>query len=69
MAAKIVCDCVCVNGLQLTSVWISLSMMLCVFAQVCRMGYEVMQTYHVDASQKYYSLDDIYYFGGEHFLA
>ena len=31
------------------------------------MGYEVMQTYHVDASQKYYSLDDIYYFGGEHF--
>ena len=23
-----------------------------------------MQTYHVDASAKYYSLDDIYYFGG-----
>ena len=45
----------------------SLSMMLCVFAQVCRMGYEVMQTYHVDASQKYYSLDDIYHVIGEYF--
>ena len=25
-----------------------------------------MQNHHVDASQKYYSLDDIYYFGGQH---
>lgn len=24
-----------------------------------------MQVYHVDASMKYYSLDDIYYFGGQ----
>ena len=31
------------------------------------MAYEVMQTYHVDASQKYYSLDDIYYVIGEYF--
>ena len=30
------------------------------------MAYEVMQTYHVDASQKYYSLDDIYYVNGEY---
>ena len=29
------------------------------------MAYELMQTKHIDASQKYYSLDDIYYFGGE----
>ena len=56
-----------VNDLQLTSSWISLCLMLYIFTQVCRMGYEVMQTYHVDASQKYYSLDDIYYFGGEHY--
>ena len=33
--------------------------------QVCRLAYEVMQTYHVDASRNYYSLDDIYYFGGQ----
>ena len=33
--------------------------------QVCRLGYAMMQMYHVDASQKYYSLDDIYYFDGE----
>ena len=24
-----------------------------------------MQKYHIDASQKYYSLDDVYYFGGQ----
>lgn len=24
-----------------------------------------MQNYHIDASQKYFSLDDIYYFGGQ----
>ena len=29
------------------------------------MAYELMQTKHIDASQKYYSLDDIYYFIGE----
>ena len=35
------------------------------FAQICRMAYEAMQMYHVDASQKYYSLDRSYYFYGE----
>lgn len=29
------------------------------------MAYELMQKYYVDASQRYYSLDDIYYFGGQ----
>ncbi len=24
-----------------------------------------MQSYHVDASHNYYSLDDVYYFGGQ----
>lgn len=33
--------------------------------QVCRLAYELMQNHHVDASQNYYSLDDIYYFGGQ----
>lgn len=33
--------------------------------QVCRLAYELMQMHHVDASQQYYSLDDIYYFGGQ----
>ena len=33
--------------------------------QVCRLAYELMQNHHVDASAKYYSLDDIYYFGGQ----
>ena len=31
------------------------------------MGYEAMQTYHVDASQKYFSLDSSYFFYGEYF--
>lgn len=35
------------------------------FFQVCRVAYELMQTYHGDASQRFYSLDDIYYFGGQ----
>ena len=33
--------------------------------QVCRLAYELMQTYHVDASRNFYSLDDVYYFGGQ----
>ncbi|CAI9740361.1 Hypothetical predicted protein [Octopus vulgaris] len=40
--------------------------LVCTFSsQVCRVAYELMQTYHGDASQKFYSLDDIYYFGGQ----
>ena len=33
--------------------------------QVCRLAYELMQTHHVDASRNFFSLDDIYYFGGQ----
>ena len=32
--------------------------------QVCRLAYELMQTYHADASDYFHSLDDIYYYGG-----
>lgn len=34
-------------------------------SQVCRVAYEIMQTLHPDASSFFYSLDDIYYFGGQ----
>lgn len=41
--------------------------LVCTFSsQVCRVAYEIMQTLHpVDASSNFYSLDDIYYFGGQ----
>lgn len=40
--------------------------LVCTFSsQVCRVAYEVMQTLHPDASSYFYSLDDIYYFGGQ----
>ncbi|EDV29440.1 uncharacterized protein TRIADDRAFT_49632 [Trichoplax adhaerens] len=40
--------------------------LVCTFSsQVCRLAYEIMQTYHDDASQYFHSLDDIYYFGGQ----
>ena len=34
-------------------------------SQLCRLAYELMQNHHVDASGKFYSLDDHYYFGGQ----
>ena len=33
--------------------------------QVCRVAYELMQTLHVDAADRFSSLDDIYYYGGQ----
>ncbi|CAG5127739.1 unnamed protein product, partial [Candidula unifasciata] len=40
--------------------------LVCTFSsQVCRLAYELMQTQHGDASAKFRSLDDIYYFGGQ----
>ncbi|KAL5009035.1 hypothetical protein ScPMuIL_014616 [Solemya velum] len=40
--------------------------LVCTFSsQVCRVAYELMQTMHGDASQFFYSLDDIYYYGGQ----
>ena len=32
---------------------------------MCRLAYELMQTMHGDASSRFVSLDDIYYFGGQ----
>nr|CAG4642401.1 EOG090X03KK [Evadne anonyx] len=40
--------------------------LVCTFSsQVCRLAYEIMQTLHPDASSKFKSLDDIYYYGGQ----
>ncbi|KAJ8687903.1 hypothetical protein QAD02_023698 [Eretmocerus hayati] len=40
--------------------------LVCTFSsQVCRVAYELMQTYHTDAHDKFASLDDIYYYGGQ----
>ena len=33
--------------------------------QVCRLAYEKMQTYVVDGANRFHSLDDIYYYGGQ----
>ena len=37
---------------------------------MCRLAYELMQKHHTDASRLVYSLDDVYYYGGqqEHFV-
>lgn len=40
--------------------------LVCTFSsQVCRMAYELMQVRYPDASWRYSSLDDVYYFGGQ----
>uniref|UniRef100_H2ZNX0 Alpha-(1,6)-fucosyltransferase n=1 Tax=Ciona savignyi TaxID=51511 RepID=H2ZNX0_CIOSA len=40
--------------------------LVCTFSsQVCRVAYELMQTLHPDASRKFHSLDDVYYYGGQ----
>ncbi|XP_052767020.1 alpha-(1,6)-fucosyltransferase-like [Mya arenaria] len=40
--------------------------LVCTFSsQVCRVGYELMQPLHGDASQWFRSLDDIFYYGGQ----
>lgn len=40
--------------------------LVCTFSsQVCRAAYEIMQTLHPDASARFRSLDDIYYYGGQ----
>lgn len=42
------------------------SYIVCTFSsQVCRMGYELMQTIQGDAGDRVHSLDDIFYFGGQ----
>ena len=40
--------------------------LVCTFSsQVCRIAYEIMQEFHVDAYDRFKSLDDIWYFGGQ----
>ncbi|KAF4532303.1 hypothetical protein B566_EDAN010804 [Ephemera danica] len=40
--------------------------LVCTFSsQVCRIAYEIMQQLHPDASSRFRSLDDIYYYGGQ----
>jgi glycoprotein 6-alpha-L-fucosyltransferase len=40
--------------------------LVCTFSsQVCRLAYEMMQSLHPDASNRFHSLDDIYYYGGQ----
>ena len=40
--------------------------LVCTFSsQVCRMAYELMQARFPDASWRFKSLDDVYYFGGQ----
>lgn len=40
--------------------------LVCTFSsQVCRVAYEIMQNFYPDASARFRSLDDIYYYGGQ----
>ncbi|GLH09932.1 Alpha-(1,6)-fucosyltransferase [Gryllus bimaculatus] len=40
--------------------------LVCTFSsQVCRVAYEIMQSLHPDAADRFHSLDDIYYYGGQ----
>lgn len=55
------------NGIILDIHMLSMSdYLVCTFSsQVCRIAYEIMQNYFPDASDKFKSLDDIYYYGGQ----
>ncbi|GAB0096894.1 Alpha-(1,6)-fucosyltransferase [Sergentomyia squamirostris] len=56
------------NGIILDTHLLSLTdYLVCTFSsQVCRVAYEIMQTFHLeDATSKFKSLDDIYYYGGQ----
>lgn len=55
------------NGIILDIHMLSLSdHLVCTFSsQVCRLAYEIMQTMHPDATTRFQSLDDIYYYGGQ----
>lgn len=55
------------NGILIDIHLLSLTdFLVCTFSsQVCRVAYEIMQTLHVDASDRFVSLDDIYYYGGQ----
>lgn len=55
------------NGIILDIHMLSLcDYLVCTFSsQVCRVAYEIMQTMYPDASHRFKSLDDIYYYGGQ----
>lgn len=55
------------NGIVLDIHMLSLcDYLVCTFSsQVCRVAYEIMQTLFPDASDRFKSLDDIYYYGGQ----
>lgn len=55
------------NGIILDIHLLSISdYLVCTFSsQVCRVGYEIMQTLYPDAGNRFKSLDDIYYYGGQ----
>lgn len=55
------------NGIILDIHMLSMSdHLVCTFSsQVCRTAYEIMQTMHPDAANRFQSLDDIYYYGGQ----
>ncbi|XP_055380359.1 alpha-(1,6)-fucosyltransferase [Condylostylus longicornis] len=55
------------NGIILDIHMLSLcDYLVCTFSsQVCRVAYEIMQTLYPDASHRFKSLDDIYYYGGQ----
>lgn len=55
------------NGIIIDIHLLSLSdYLVCTFSsQVCRVAYEIMQTFYPDASDRFKSLDDVYYYGGQ----
>lgn len=55
------------NGIILDIHLLSLSdYLVCTFSsQVCRVAYEIMQSMYPDAFDRFKSLDDIYYYGGQ----
>lgn len=55
------------NGIILDIYLLSRSdYLVCTFSsQVCRVAFEIMQSLHTDASNRFKSLDDVFYFGGQ----
>lgn len=55
------------NGIVMDIHFLSLcDYLICTFSsQVCRVAYEIMQNLHPDAADRFRSLDDIYYYGGQ----
>lgn len=58
---------VSLHGIMIDIHLLSLSdFLVCTFSsQVCRVAYELMQTFYIDAYNRFASLDDVYYYGGQ----